>query len=567
MAGGGPITPSSGKRYNARMTAYVWMVCILGGAGGLLLGYDNGVIGGVTALPNFQLKFYPSIYEAEQLQKIGANNAYCKYNSQTLQLMVSSLYLSAIVFGLLAAPFTRKYGRKPPLVVAGIFFVIGSAVMAGGVNVAMLIVGRVLLGVGVGLASLVMPMYNAEMAPPHMRGAMNILFQLFVTIGILAAGLINYGASYMSGNGGWRMSLGLAGVPGLIVLFGGIVLPDSPNSLCERGQLDKARKVLERIRGTKDVQEEFDDMVEAARMANMVKNSMANLFKSKYRPQLVISLMFMMFQQFAGINAIIFYAPVLFSSLGSGHTASLLNTVIIGAVNVASTLVAVAFVDRVGRKFLLIAGGIQMIICEIIVGVTLKYEFGKYGATLPNASSIGILVVICVYIAGFAWSWGPIGWLYPTEIQPLETRAAGASLNVASNMLFTFVIGQCFVTMLCSMKWGVFLFFAGMVVIMVLWTIFFLPETKGLAIEEVFRAFQKHWFWTRASRITEVHNAGMLPVVGEKEGMEGKNVEMGGRGAALMPVRTAAGAGLEPQASASKLILTQAHRTCVARGV
>jgi sugar porter (SP) family MFS transporter len=550
---GGPVTPIGPvKRYNAKVTVYVWIVCILGGCGGLLLGYDNGVIGGVTAMPAFQYKFFRDIYNAEQIEHIGANSAYCKYNNQILQLIVSVLYLTAIVAGLLAAPFSRLCGRRPPLIVAGIFFMAGAALMAGAENKGMLIGGRILLGVGVGFASLVMPMYNAEMAPPQLRGAMNILFQLNVTIGILAAGLINYGGGFF--DKGWRMSLGLAGVPGLIVFIGGIILPESPNSLIERGHLDKARVVLERVRGTKDVQEEFDDLVEAGRLASLVKNSLWNLCKPQYRPQLVISLVFMLCQQFAGINAIIFYAPVLFSSLGSGKTASLLNTVIIGAVNVCATLVAVAFVDKVGRKFLLIAGAIQMIICEIIVGVTLKYEFGRYGATLPNGPSIGVLVVICVYIAGFAWSWGPIGWLYPTEIQPLETRAAGASLNVASNMLFTFVIAQCFVTMLCTMQWGVFLFFAGCVVLMMLWVIFLLPETKGLPIEDVFRLFQRHWFWSRASKIGEVHNPnalGHMPVT-NKSGYEGGNV-MGGKNVQMAGAPTGAAVGQRaPRDSASE---------------
>lgn len=517
MAGGGAVVAGAkpGVRYNARMTVYVWFCCILGGCGGLLLGYDNGVIGGVVGLPDFQQKFFPDVYEATTVERIGATNPYCKYDNQILQLVVSSLYLSAAASAVVASQMARMWGRQMVLFIASIFFLVGTGFQAGAVNVAMVVIGRVLLGVGVGLASLVMPIYNAEIAPPHMRGAMNILFQLFVTIGILAAGLINYGASFITTGDGWRMPLALAAAPAIITLIGSIVLPDSPNSYLERGHPDKARQVLERIRGTKEVDEEYADIEEAARLSKLIKHPMMNIFKPQYRPQLVISLLFMLFQQFTGINAIIFYAPALFNSIGSGHTAALLNTVIIGAVNVLSTLIAVALVDKLGRRVMLIAGGCVMIVAEIIVGVTLKYEFAKYGVSLPSGVSWGILAVICVYINGFAWSWGPIGWLYPTEIQPMETRAAGASINMASNMIFTFVIGQTFLTMLCSMEWGVFLFFAGFVIVMVLWVIFFLPETKGVPIEEVFRLFQSHWFWSKHSKINEVHAAGTIPTYGK----------------------------------------------------
>lgn len=491
------------KTYNAKMTGYTWFVCILGGCGGLLLGYDNGVIGGVVGMPDFTKEFFPEVYRHEQ-EMVGVVDAYCKYDDQILAFVVSCLYLSAIVAGFIATSFARRYGRKVVLFVSGVFFFAGAAVQAGAVHISMVIIGRVLLGVGVGFASLVMPVYNNEVAPPHMRGAMNILFQLFVTIGILAAGLINYGSSYIH-PWGWRLALGLAAVPAVIVMIGGIVLPDSPISLITRGYPEHAREVLARFRGTKDVDEEYTDIADEAAQAKNIRHPFKSLFSAAYRPQLVISSLFMFFQQFTGINAIVFYAPVLFSSIGSGHTAALLNTVIIGAVNVLATIVAVAVVDKAGRKFLLIIGGIQMIIAEVVVGVTLKFEFEKYGATLPSSVSWGVLAVICVFISGFAWSWGPIGWLYPTEIQPLETRAAGASVNVAANMLFTFVIGQCFLTMLCSMKWGVFLFFAAIVVIMVLWTIAFLPETKGVPNEKVFRLFGDHWFWRRFGAISELH--------------------------------------------------------------
>jgi len=174
--------------------------------------------------------------------------------------------------------------------------------------------------------------------------------------------------------------------------------------------------------------------------------------------------------------ALQFYAPILFDSLASGSLGGLLNTVIINIVNVLSTCIAIMLVDRLGHRVLLLAASAWMFVTQVIVAITLAIEFKKYGAALPSAPSIGVLVVICVYICGHANGWGPIGWLYPTEIQPLETRAAGAGINTAQNMLFTFVIGQSFTTMLCSMQYGVFLFFAGWLVIMGLFTYFLFPR-------------------------------------------------------------------------------------------
>jgi MFS family permease len=193
-----------------------------------------------------------------------------------------------------------------------------------------------------------------------------------------------------------------------------------------------------------------------------------------------------------------FYVPVLFSSLGSGHEASLLNAVIIGCFNVLATLVAIFTVDKLGRRTLLLEGGIQMCVSMIITAVVLGVEFSTYNTSnLPSGVAIGVLVVIIVFVTGFAWSWGPLGWLVPSEIQTMETRAAGMASAVMINFLFSFVIGQCFLSMLCAFEWAVFLFFAGFVVLMTLFVFFLLPETKGIPIERVQAKFAKHRLWSR----------------------------------------------------------------------
>lgn len=509
MAGGAIVAKTSGRdpsEYNSRFTFYTFMVILAGATTGLLLGYDNGVMGGVVAMKDFQEKFfYDSVYKHNYLDPASAPSAYCKYDNHVQSLVISVLYLAALFAAIGGEWFARRYGRRVVMAASGVFFIAGAVIMAAATGMAMLIIGRILLGIGCGAGTMIGPVYLAEMAPAQLRGTLNVIFQLLVTIGILVASLINYGSQFIH-PWGWRLPLALAGAPGIIILLAGICLPDSPNSLAERGHVEKAKVVLKKIRGVDDVEAEFADIVEAARQSNLVKHPYRNLMKRKYRPQLVISCVFMICQQFDGINAIIFYAPVLFETLASGSLGSLLNTVIVNSVNVLATFIAIAFVDKWGRRVLLMGTALWMALLQVIVAIVLGTGFSKYGANLPSDMSIGVLILICAYICGHAGGWGPIGWLYPTEIQPLETRAAGAGINTASNMLFTFVIAQSFTTMLCSMQYGVFLFFAGCVFLSGVLVYFMFPETNGVPVETAHAVFRDHPIWMKiAPEIQEVH--------------------------------------------------------------
>lgn len=498
MAGGMIVAGAEVHDFPAKITFYVVMVAMLAACGGLLFGYDNGVTGGVTSFLPFLEKFFPVVARATEAG-VDANSAYCKYDNQGLQLFTSSLFLAGAFASLIASYTTRAWGRKRTMLIGGLFFCLGSTLVAAAQDLAMLIIGRICLGIGVGFANQAVPLYLSEMAPPKVRGALNIMFQLAVTIGILAAQLINYGTQYID-PWGWRLSLGLAGVPAILVTLGGIILPETPNSLIERGKVEKARQVLRKVRGVDNIEAEFLDIQSACEVAARVKHPWRNIIKPRYRPQLVFCIILEFFQQFTGINAIIFYAPVLFNSIGSGKTASLLSTVIIGVVNVLSTLVAVFTVDKFGRRALLLEAGVQMTLAQVATAIVLGVEFHRHPeGKLPEGISIVVIVIICIFISSFAWSWGPLGWLIPSEIQPLETRSAGQSITVFTNLLFTFVIGQSFLSMLCAMEFGIFLFFGGWVVIMTLFVLFFLPETKGVPLEDMPAVFRRHWFWGKFS--------------------------------------------------------------------
>ena len=203
------------------------------------------------------------------------------------------------------------------------------------------------------------------MAPYKYRGALNIGFQLSITIGILVAEVLNYFFAKIKGGWGWRLSLGGAVVPALIITLGSLVLPDTPNSMIERGQHEEAKTKLRRIRGVDDVSQEFDDLVAASKEAQWIEHPWTNLVRRKYRPHLTMAIMIAFFQQLTGINVIMFYAPVLFNTIGFTTDASLMSAVVTGTVNVAATLVSIYGVDKWGRRFLFLEGGTQMLICQV----------------------------------------------------------------------------------------------------------------------------------------------------------------------------------------------------------
>ncbi|KAK7362958.1 hypothetical protein VNO77_05083 [Canavalia gladiata] len=493
----GGISTVGDKAYPGNLTPFVTVTCIVAAMGGLIFGYDIGISGGVTSMDPFLKKFFPAVFRKKNNDK--TSNEYCQYDSETLTLFTSSLYLAALLSSLVASTITRKFGRKLSMLFGGVVFFIGALINGLATHVWMLIVGRILLGFGIGFANQSVPLYLSEMAPYKYRGALNIGFQLSITCGILVANVLNYFFAKIKGGWGWRLSLGGAMVPALIITIGSLVLPDTPNSMIERGEREQAKVQLLRIRGVDNVEEEFNDLVAASEASRQVENPWKNLLQRKYRPHLTMAILIPFFQQLTGINVIMFYAPVLFSSIGFKDDAALMSAVITGLVNVLATCVSIYGVDKWGRRALFLEGGVQMFICQGIVAAAIGAKFGIDGhpGDLPKWYAVTVVLFICIYVAGFAWSWGPLGWLVPSEIFPLEIRSAAQSVNVSVNMFFTFLIAQIFLVMLCHMKFGLFIFFAFFVVIMSIFIYIFLPETKGVPIEEMSMIWKNHPFWSK----------------------------------------------------------------------
>ncbi|XP_013584741.1 PREDICTED: sugar transport protein 2 [Brassica oleracea var. oleracea] len=487
IEGGGASLPG-------KTTFQVVMCSIIAAVGGLMFGYDIGISGGVTSMDTFLLDFFPHVYEKKH--RVHENN-YCKFDDQLLQLFTSSLYLAGIFASFAASFLCRRFGRKPVIMSASIFFLLGAILNYFARDLGMLIGGRILLGFGIGFGNQTVPLFISEIAPPRIRGGLNIAFQLLITIGILAASFVNYLTSTMKN--GWRYSLGGAAVPALILLIGSFFIHETPASLIERGKDEEGKKVLRKIRGIDNIELEFNEIKRATEISNKVKTPFKELFtKSENRPPLVCGTLLQFFQQFTGINVVMFYAPVLFQTMGSGNNASLVSTVVTNGVNALATVFAVIMVDRLGRKFFLVEGATQMMATQITIGALLLKYLHLVGPITSHAVPLIVLILICIYVSGFAWSWGPLGWLIPSEIYQLEVRTSGYFCAVAMNMVCTFVIGQFFLSALCRFRSGLFFFFAVMNVIMGLFAIFFLPETRGVPIEDMAeQRWKKHWHWKK----------------------------------------------------------------------
>ncbi|KAG8632938.1 sugar transport protein 5 [Manihot esculenta] len=493
--GGFAVNDEPVNGFNGKITASVVVTCIVAASSGLIFGYDIGISGGVTTMAPFLKKFFPSVLRKASGAK---TNMYCVYDSQVLTAFTSSLYIAGLAASLVASRVSAALGRRNTMVLGGCTFLAGAAINGGAANISMLILGRILLGFGVGFTNQATPVYLSEVAPPKWRGAFNTGFQFFIGIGVVSANCINFGTAKHTW--GWRLSLGLAIVPAAIMTMGALLISDTPTSLVERGKLEQARKSLIKVRGSEtDVDAELAELIKYSEVGKAAQaEPFVTIFERQYRPHLVMSIAIPFFQQVTGINVIAFYAPVLFQSVGFGNDSALIAAIILGLVNLGSILVSTGVVDRYGRRFLFIVGGTQMFICQVAVACVLASTTGVSGTKhISKENAILVLVLMCIYAAGFGWSWGPLSWLIPSEIFPMKIRPTGQSISVAVNFATTFGLSQTFLTMLCHFKYGTFLFYAGWIVMMTIFIVLFLPETKGIPLDSMYTVWKRHWYWRR----------------------------------------------------------------------
>jgi len=402
------------KRSNKSVTFFV---CFLAALAGLLFGLDIGVIAG--ALPFISHEFQITSHQQEWV--------------------VSSMMFGAAVGAIGSGWLNFRLGRKYSLMIGAVLFVVGSLCSAFAPNTEVLIVARVLLGLAVGIASYTAPVYLSEIAPEKIRGSMISMYQLMITIGILAAYLSDTGFSY---TGEWRWMLGVITLPALLLLIGVFFLPDSPRWLAARGNDDKARRVLEKLRdSTAQAKSELDEIRESLK----IKQSGWGLFTSNtnFRRAVYLGILLQVMQQFTGMNVIMYYAPKIFGIAGFASTSQQMwGTVIVGIVNVLATFIAIGLVDRWGRKptlklgFLVMAVGMGILGTMLHIGV--ESEVAKYFS----------IAMLLMFIVGFAMSAGPLIWVLCSEIQPLRGRDFGITVSTTTNWIANMIVGATFLTML-----------------------------------------------------------------------------------------------------------------------
>ncbi|CAM0904378.1 unnamed protein product [Alopecurus aequalis] len=495
MPGGGSLLNGRGMPdYGGALTVPVVVTCLMAASGGLIFGYDIGISGGVSEMESFLKKFFPGLLKGTAH---AGKDVYCMYNNQALTAFTSSLYAFGMVGTLVASRVTRRVGRQAIMLIGGSMFLVGALVNAAAANLAMLIVGRTLLGLGLGFSGQATPVYLAEMSPPRWRGGFISAFPLFISIGYLVANLINYGTARIPG-WGWRLSLGLAAVPAAVMVAGAALITDSPSSLVLRGKNDHARAALQRVRGKGvDIDAEFNDILAAVEYDRRnEEGAFRRILRREYRPYLVMAVAFPVFLNLTGVTVTAFFSPILFRTVGFGSDAALMGAVILGLMNIGGVVASGFAMDRYGRKLLFMIGGALMFTCQVAMASIVGSHLGNE-SKMGKGYAVAVLVLTCVFSASFSWSWGALYWTIPGEIYPVEVRSAGQGTAVALNLGLNFVQAQCFLAMLCCFKYGIFIFYAFWLVVMTAFAMAFVPETKGVPLESMGHVFARHWYWGR----------------------------------------------------------------------
>jgi len=452
------------------MTRWLLVVLAVALVAGGLFGYDQGVISG--ALAGVKQTFSLSLL--------------------MVQVVTSWVTLGALVGSLIAGELGDGLGRKRTILIAGALFTLGAAIQWAAPGVLILVAGRFVVGAGVGIAAVSAPLYASELAPAQLRGRFVSAYQLAITTGIFLAYLINAG---LSASANWRLMLGLSAIPGVAMFAIAMIAPESPRWLMSRNRRADAAKEAVKVQPSVDVNAQLAS-IEAAIREDTQSASWADIFSPKWRRPLLIAVGLAVFQQITGINAIIFYANQIFASAGFATEVSRATVTLwaVGGVNVLSTFIAIAFIDKVGRRRLLLVGLIGMGVSLAAVGVAFRFIAPTSGAQIsgvlaasgPTPAGIVTVVALIVFIASFAFSLGPVVWTVINEIFPAQIRARGVALATAVNWGSAFLVSQFFLSLVNVLGsawtfWLLALFCA----LGWIWIYLRVPETRGLTLETI----------------------------------------------------------------------------------
>ena len=427
---------------------------------GALFGYDQGVISG--ALTGVQHRF--------------------KLSALLVEVVTSWVTLGALAGSLAGGELADRLGRRKALFAAAALFAAGAAVEALAPAVAVLVAGRLLVGFGVGVAAVAAPLYAAELAPAPQRGRFVSAYQLAITIGIFLSYLVDQA---LAGEGDWRVMLGVSAVPALLLLGAMVPAVESPRWLVRKGRRDEARAAIARTRPWVDPDVRLAS-IEASLRNEPPSASWSEVFAPAWRRPLTIGIGLAVFQQITGINAIIYYSDKIFAAVGFSSAAAQTqaSTWAIGAVNVVATLIALAFIDRLGRRPLLLAGLVGM--AASLAAVGFAFLSVSKGVAMSSSAGTVTLGALVVFIVSFAFSLGPVVWTVINEIFPGRVRGRAVAVATAVNWGSAFLVSEFFLTLVGAIgESATFWLFAFFCVVGGIWIYRRVPETKGRSLEQI----------------------------------------------------------------------------------
>jgi sugar porter (SP) family MFS transporter len=456
----------------------VYFIAVIAATGGLLFGFDTGVISG--AIPYFQPYFGISDSAIESITTAGL--------------------VGAIIGALFCGRITDLLGRKKVILASAVIFAAGALWSGLAASSAQLIAARLFLGIAIGVSSFAVPLYIAEISPAKIRGRLVSMFQLMITIGILVSYLSDLFFADDANPACWRPMFYIGVVPAVILFAGMWFLPETPCWLLLKGREDESRRILSCVENPAFIETSLSQ-IKAGVAQDKERSGWREIFKPWLRNALIIAVGIMFFQQSVGINTIMYYCPKIFLMAGfAGNISAIWASVGVGAVNVVFTIVALSFVDRLGRRklyFLGMSGIFVSLVC-----LALCFAFNHY---LGDAGKWLSIVLVFLYIIFFAISIGPLGWLIITEIFPLKVRGLGSSIGSLSVWVFNSIVAFTFFKIVNALTLpgteitvqgeqsgnpaGAFLFYALIALAGIIWGYFYIPETKGVALDKI----EKHW--------------------------------------------------------------------------
>lgn len=433
---------------------YIYTVSAIAALAGLLFGFDTGIISGA-------LLFIKNDFAI---------------STELQELIVSSVLFGAMFGSLSSGRLTDRFGRRKLMLIISGFFIFGTLIASFATQVSEILFGRLFIGFAIGMGSYTAPLYIAEVAPTNLRGGLVSLNQLAITIGILCSYLINY--SFTNLDGSWRFMFGIGLVPAVLLSIGMLFLPESPRWLVAQNKLQLATTILQRLRNTQHVHQEINEIKNSLQIKQA---SFKEIFSPLIRPVLFLGAMLGLIQQVTGINTIIYYAPSIFQLAGFQDTStSILATVGIGIVNVLATIFAILYLDRIGRRPLLLVGLIGM--CASLLGLSIIFQANT------DMSTLRWVAIACTfsYIICFAFSLGAMLWLLVSEIFPLEVRATAMGIAVFSCWFWNFIVSSTFLTLLNALGPSLtFFMYAALCIVSWVFCYYKVPETKGVTLEQI----------------------------------------------------------------------------------